>query len=122
MITLTTVPQVQSVLGGNVPVGYDKLVVSNISYDPIAHTINAALRLTSTGNTQMEALPGSLVIRKDSSEVTMGFTTGVQFTRRLLLSSPQVAAVQGLLDDAQADIENGLISLGVVAGVRSAGV
>lgn len=120
MITLTTVPQVQSVLGGNTPVGYDKFVVASVTHDMMGKVITAQLRLTSTTNSQMEALPGTLVIRHASSEVLLTIDHP-SFRRRLLLSSPQVTAVQTNLDACQADLENALISLGVVAGVRTAG-
>jgi hypothetical protein len=120
MITLTTVPQVQSVLGGNTPVGYDKLVVGTVTHDIIGKVITAQLRLTSTSNSQMEPLPGTLVIRHGTSEALLTIDHPA-FRRRLLLSSPQVTAVQTNLDDTQADLENAMISLGIVAGTRSAG-
>lgn len=120
MITLTTPPQVQSVLGGTTTVAYDKLVVSTIGYNILDKTISAQLRLSSSSSPQMEALPGTLTIRHATSEVILTIDHPA-FRRRLLLSSPQVAAVQTLLDEAQADIENGMISLGVVAGTRTAG-
>lgn len=121
MITLTTVPQVQSVLGGNTPIGYDKLVIGDVRHDIIGKVITAQIRLTSTANTQMEALPGTLIIKHASSEAILTIDHPA-FRRRLLLSSPQVTAVQANLDDCQADLENAVISLGIVAGTRSAGV
>ncbi len=122
MITLTTVPLVQSVLGGNAPVGYDKFVVQAVRYEVVDKTITATLRLTSTGSPNMEALTGSLVIRHGAQDAVLSFTSGVLFTRRIALTAGQRTAVQTLLDDAQADIENGVISLGLVEGTRANGI
>lgn len=121
MITLTLAIPVQSVLGDNVPVNYDKLVVADVKYDILAKTIIGKLRLTSTSATQMEPIDGQLIIRHGSAELIVNFDRGVQFNRRLVLNAGQVTAIQNLLNEAQADIENGLVTLGVVAGTRSAG-
>lgn len=120
MITLTTPSQINSVLGGNAPVGYDKLVITPITFDPIARTIRANLRLTSTANPGMEPVGGTLAVSE--GEVTVSVEQ-INFRRRITpLTAGQQTSVRGMIADAQNSLESGLVGLGVVQGVQSSGV
>jgi hypothetical protein len=121
MITLTTPHEINSVLGGDAPVAYNKLVVGPFTFDGVAQTVNAALRLTSTGNPQMQPILGSLSISVPGSHVTVEVPQ-LDFYRRITTSGPQNTSVLGIIEAAQAQLENGLIALGVISGVRTAGV
>jgi len=59
-------------------------------------------------------LPGGNVLQLDVPQLDI--------STKLTLTSPQATALLGNIETAQAALENGLISLGVVAGVRTAGV
>ena len=48
MITLQTPPSINSVLGGNVPVSYNKLVIAPFTMDPVGLSITGTLQLSST--------------------------------------------------------------------------
>ncbi len=120
MITLTTPAQINSVLGGNAPVDYNKLVISPINFDAVSQTVNASLRLTATGNTSMQPITGTLRISVPGAELVVEVPQ-LDFYRRVVTSSPQNTAILAIIETAQKGIEDGLVSLGVISGVRSAG-
>ena len=120
MITLTTPAQINSVLGGNAPINYDKLVVSPLQFDAVGQTINAQLRITSTANSSMQPIIGSLRVSVPSAELVIEVPQ-LDFYRRVVTSGPQNTSILAIIETAQKGIEDGLISLSVISGVRSAG-
>lgn len=120
MITLTTPAQINSVLGGSAPVDYNKLVLSPISFDAVSQTVRADLRLTATSNASMQAITGTLRISVPSAELIVEVPQ-LDFYRRVVTNSAQNTAILAIIETAQKGIEDGLVSLGVIAGVRSAG-
>lgn len=120
MITLTTPPQINSVLGGSAPIGYDKLVLSPFTMDAVGQTVRGTLRLTSTATPTMQPITGSLSINVPSSELIVEVSQ-LDFYRRITLNSAQNTSVLNQIETAQAQLENGLITLGVIAGTRTAG-
>lgn len=120
MITLTTPAQINSVLGGNAPVGYDRLVLAPFSFDPVTLAVSGTVRLTSTAAPQMQPITGALRINASSGELVIEVAQ-LDFYRRVQLSGPQITAVLNIIANAQNALEAGLVSLGVVAGVQSPG-
>ena len=120
MITLTTAAQINSVLGGNTPVGYDHLVLSPTTMDPIANTVHGTLRLTSTAVPEMQAITGTLNINA-SSGVLIVEVSQLDFYRRVQMSAGQISAVIAIIRNAQNALESGLVSLGVIAGTQAPG-
>jgi hypothetical protein len=120
MITLTTPPQVNSVLGGSAPIAYNKLVVGPFTMNPSTMQINASLSLTSTGSPTMQAIPGTLTITTATATLEIAVER-LDFYRRVTLTGPQNTAVMNIIRDAQNALESGLVSLGVIAGTQSLG-
>lgn len=120
MITLTTPAAVNSVLGGNVPIAYDHLVLSPLTHDPTALTITATVRLTSTANPDMTPIVGSLTINGSTGKLEISVQQ-LDFLRRVTLSPGQISAVLGYITSAQNAVEQGLVALGVVAGTQTTG-
>lgn len=120
MITLTTPHEINSVLGGSVPVAYGKLVISPFTMDAVQQTVRGTLRLTSTTSPTMQAITGTLQVAVQGSELIIEVPQ-LDFYRRISLSGAQNTAILNQIEAAQAQLENGLITLGVVAGVRSTG-
>lgn len=120
MITLTTPPQINSVLGGNAPIGYDKLVVGPFTLNPISLSIQGQLRLTSTAAPDMQAIAGTLTITTASATLEIAVER-LDFYRRVVLAGPQNDAVMTIIRNAQNAIENGLINLGVIQGTQALG-
>lgn len=120
MITLTTAPVVKSVLGGNSTVSYNKFVLSSISYDPVSMQVSAAVRLTSTAETSMQPVTGSLRVNTATAVLTIEVQQ-LDFYRQIVLTGPQNASVQSLITNAQNALEAGLISVGVIAGTQATG-
>ncbi len=120
MITLTSPAQINSILGGNAPVGYDHLVLSPFTMDSSALTVNGTLKLTSTAAPTMQAITGRLTINGGSGVLEVEVSQ-LDFYRRIQLSGPQITAVTTIIRNAQDALEDGLIALGVIAGTQSTG-
>ncbi len=120
MITLTSPAQINSVLGGNVPVSYDKLVVGPLTFDPKLMTARGNLSLTSTANPEMQEIVGGLNILTASARLEISVEQ-LDFYRRVALTGPQNDAVMTIIRDAQDALESGLVSLGVIDGTQAPG-
>jgi len=120
MITLTTPPQINSILGGSSLIAYNKLVIAPFTMDAVSQTINAIIRLTSTANTTMQPINGTLRINLATAELLVEVIQ-LDFYRRIILTGPQITSIIGQIEAAQAQLENGLVSLAVIAGVRTSG-
>lgn len=120
MITLTTPAQINSVLGGNAPVGYNHLVLAPFTMDPLTLLVTGTLQLTSTTNPEMQAITGSLRINASSGELVVQVAQ-LDFYRRIQLSAGQITSVRNIISNAQNALESGLVSLGVIAGTQSTG-
>lgn len=122
MITLTTPPQIQSVLGGSAPVGYDKLVISPFTYQPHPQNpvISATLKLTSTAQPSMPLITGSMNIDVTGATLEV-IVERLDFYQKKTLTAGQQTSIRNQIDSAQNALESGLITLGVVAGTQSAG-
>lgn len=120
MITLTTPPQINSVLGGNAPVGYNKLVLTPFTMDPFNRRIIGNLRMTSTTNPEMPEIIGSMSIDLTSALLIVSIQQ-LDFYQRKTLSGAQMSTVQGWINSAQNSIENGLIAINVIAGTQTTG-
>jgi len=122
MITLTTPPEINTVLGGNTPASYNKLVIAPFTMDGVTQIVLATLRLTSTTVPTATPILGTLRINLPGGNEFILEVPQLDIVRRLVLSGGQATAVLAQIETAQAALENGLVSLGVVSGTRSAGV
>lgn len=120
MITLTSPTQINSVLGGNVPISYNKLVISSFTFDTGVLSVSGILSLTSTSDPEMQQILGTLNIDTVSARLRIAVPQ-LDFYRRVALSGPQNDAVMTIVRDAQDALEGGLISLGVVDGTQVPG-
>lgn len=120
MITLTTPAQINSVLGGNAPVGYNHLVLAPFTMDPQTLLVTGSLKLTSTTAPTMQAITGRLTINNSSGVLEIEVAQ-LDFYRRIQLAAGGIAAVNTIISNAQNALEAGLITLGVIQGVQSAG-
>lgn len=120
MITLTTPPTINATIGGNNQVAYNKLVLAPITLDVLAQTVSGEIVVTSIAQPTMTPLKGRFQFRLGTSELLIEVSS-LDIIRRVVLTGPQVAAIQNQIEASQAQFENGLISLGVVDGVRTAG-
>ena len=120
MITLTTAHTVNSVLGGNTPVGYNHQVISPFTLNPVTRKVDGTVRLTSIASPEMDVIFGTLSIDLGPG-ILLIKVEQLNFQRRVQLSAGQITAVQNVINNAQNALEAGLITLGVVAGVQSTG-
>ncbi len=120
MITLTIPSAVKSVLGGSTTINYDKFVLSSIVYDTVLQTMTCAVRITSAANPDMQAVTGRMMANVATAKLEIQVDQ-LDFYRRISLTGPQNTAIQTQIVNAQNACESGLITLGVVAGVQSAG-
>lgn len=121
MITLTTPPSINSILGGSAPVAYNKLVLGPFTMDGVTQAISGTLRLTSTTNPTMQPITGTLRISVPNAAVIVEVPQ-LDFYRQITTNSAQNTAIIAQIEAAQAQLENGLLALSVIAGTRTAGV
>ncbi len=121
MITLTVPPAIVSVLGGSGTVLYDKLVVE-ANFSPGPRQIVLRLLLTSSIDLDAQPITGSgLVSLLGNASIEIRFEQ-LDFHRKQMLGGAAVNAVQAIIDGAQNGVEQGLIDLGLVAGLQAPGV
>lgn len=121
MITLTTPPEVNSVLGGAAKTAYDRFVLSSLTYSPRNKTLTATIEILVSVDAQMSPITGSLNIDLNTKYLQITVSQ-LDFYRRVLLTNAQITTVQGWIDGVQAQVESGLVSLGLIAGVQAPGV
>jgi len=119
MIKLTNPVSINSVLGGTGVSVYDKLDVTPFTMDPVNQMITGTLRLTSSANASQPPILGTLEISTTSVSVQI---PQINFFCNLGLTAQQGQLIPQYIETAQAEIENGLVALGLAAGARSAGV
>lgn len=121
MITLTSPATINSVLGGNAPISYDKFVLTSITYDTVNKHVSARVSITSTGNPDMQAVDGSMTINCITAKLTIQVPQ-LDFYRQVTLTGPQNTFVtDNVIRASQNTLEAGLVSLGVVAGTQATG-
>lgn len=120
MITLTTPRSVNTVLGGSSTVSYDKFVITSINYDVVNKITNAAIVISSSTDATQTGIPGTLRIDNGAAVLEIQVSQ-LDFFRRVTLTGPQNTSATALITNAQNALESGLITIGVIAGVQSAG-
>ena len=119
-IALTVAPQINTVLGGNTQVSYDTVVLSPVTFDQYQNRVSAKVRLTASGEPDMDIIQGSLEIFVGQGKLV--FTVPqLDIVRKMTLSGAQITAVSGIMSDAADALESGIISVGVVDGTQSTG-
>lgn len=121
MITLTSPPEINSVLGGNTLVPYNRLVLAPFSIDPVTLLINGTVRLISTANPTMQPILGKFTLNNSSGLFTIEVPQ-LDFVKQLQLSGPQITSVNTIIQNAQNGLEAGMITIGAIAGTQSTGV
>ncbi len=120
MITLTAPIQVSAVLGGTTMVNYEKLVLTPITFDPASQQISGNVRLTSTSTPTMQPISGTFLLNVPQAKFTIEIPQ-IRFYRQITTTSGQNTAILNQIEAAQAQVENGLVTLGAVDGLRTAG-
>lgn len=121
MITLTTPHPITVVIGGSTQVNFDKFVLSSFTFNPIDRVISGRIRISSTTETDMSPLQGSFSLETSGERVLEINIPQLDIQRRIILTVGQAATASGWIDDTQDTLENGLVSIGVVAGTQSTG-
>jgi hypothetical protein len=120
MITLTNPVAIRTVLGSNVSVNYDRMVLTPINLDPVTKLVGATIRITSTTQPANTPLVGTLQIGETGLLVIDLERAGIY--RTLQLTAGQRTSVGNIIAAAQNSLEQGLIDLAVVAGTQAPGV
>ena len=119
-ITLTTPASLNTILGGNTLVDYDHVVLSPLNFNPVENTVSSTVRITASGDPEMDVVIGSLSINVGQGKLTFQVPQ-LDMVRKMQLSAPQITAIQTIMSNAQDALESGLISVGVIAGVQATG-
>jgi hypothetical protein len=123
MITLTTPKVVNTVLGGSTTVNYDKVVITNLTYDILLKRINGQIKLVCTADSSQTPILGTIQIYPNANpQIAQVDFPSLPFTRTVGLNAGQITSVLGWFDTVQAQVESGLVSVGIIAGTQSTGV
>ncbi len=119
-ITLTTAPQINTILGGNTLVSYDHVVLSPMSFNQESGIITANVRLTASAEPTMDVIQGN--VRIDTSAGNLVFVVEqLDIVKKMALSGGQIAAARSIMSDAADALESGIIALGIAEGTQSTG-
>lgn len=118
MITLTNSVQVTTTLGSASKTAYDKLSLLTMHYEIGAMTITGACKLFSSAAPSALDIQGSYSIDSVTGKLTVSIPN-LPFFASLTLSAGQKTTVQGWITSAQASIEGGMVTVGVIQGVQS---
>lgn len=121
MITLTTPITITGTLGGNTNVIYNRAVVTKITYDVIAQTLTATVRLTASATASAKAILGQVTAIVPTSRIQFDMDKIALAPRDNGLTAGEATSVATLITNAQNAVENGLISLTLAAGVQANG-
>lgn len=122
MITLTVPKPFNSVLGSNTTVNYDKVVITQLSYDILNKRIDGQCKIVCTADTSQSPILGNLQIYPNANPQIASITfPSLPFTKTVGLNGPQITSVLGWFDTVQAQVEGGFISIGAIAGTQSTG-
>ena len=123
MITLTTPPTIATQLGATSSSSYAKLRIMDIIADPVAQSISAAIQLIDTANTNLPMLIGSLSIMTQGNSPSVEIAVpALNLSNVVPLTAAEQTTVQGWITALQNNIEAGLVSLALIAGVQSGGI
>ena len=121
MIILTDPKQVNTVLGNNTALtGYDRMVLSPITFDVSKGLISARVVLTSATQPDMLPIEGSLEVYAGTGKLKIAIPEA-SFRKGMTLSPGQITAVNKQINDAQNSVETGIVSMNLVAGTQSPG-
>lgn len=121
MIILSVAMNVRSVLGSTETVPYDKMILDNIRLGTVTQTAFATVRLTCSTLPAQQPIDGNLTINASEFWLELQIIQ-LDFFRRITITTGQATTLLNMIRDCQNDIESGLITLGVVAGLQSTGV
>jgi len=117
-ITLTnSVPQA-SILGGTATIAYDTVQITSVTMDTLSNTVTANVRLVSSGTPSAPALLGQYTVVPGSLVASMEVGT-LRFQQSKSLSGAQASAVAAAVLAVKNDIEQTMITFGLVAGTRN---
>jgi hypothetical protein len=121
MITLTNTIPVTTVLGSTNKTAYDRLRLTSIVYDVTNKSISGSCEIVVSTNAQAQAIQGSYTIPTTGAAILQVTIPSLPFYASLPLTTAQQATVAGWVQTAQNQVEGGLVAVGVIAGVQSAG-
>lgn len=123
MITLTTPLQITSVIGSSTTIGYNKLRVVQILSDPLTLTINASVQILVSNTPTAPIIDGTLsIVATGGSPQAILTIPNIDSFASVSLAGANLTTVQGWITSLQNSIENGLVSVALVAGTQSSGV
>lgn len=118
MITLTSPIAILDVLGGTGMVGYESAVLTALNINTENDSANGSLELRSSA-TNRPPIRGSVRILTNVDPSIIIEFPDLGFFKKVVLSAAQASTVSNIFKALKADVEGGLVSLGLVAGMQS---
>jgi hypothetical protein len=120
VITLTNPIPVVLALGGNTNALYNITVLAPLTADVVRQTCAGTVRITSSANPEMQPVLGSLVIDTNAATVQLRIDK-FDYDRTITLNASGITYVRNAMATFQQALETGLVNIGMVTGVASAG-
>jgi hypothetical protein len=117
MITLTNPFKILDVLGGITMVDYETVVVTSLNVNTVSDGATGSCELRSSANNR-PTLRGNLRILTNVDPSIIVEFPDLGFFKKVVLSSGQASTVSNVFKTLKADVESGLVTLGLVDGVQ----
>lgn len=121
MITLTTPHAIRTVLGGTAAINFDKVVIAPMTFDGVSQTINGTIRVSSSASPTEPPVMGTFSASVPGAQLLFEIPV-LDIRKRVQLDSNLNTALLAQIEVVQQQIENGLLAMGLISGVRSPGV
>lgn len=120
MIILTNAEKVRSSLGSDTTadVAYNNCTFGSLIMDPLTPIITGSLRVWPSADTTQPPVSGNVVLDLNKGIATLDIIPLGIATKRTL-NSNQITAITNIMSKAIKDVEQGLISGGMIAGTMA---
>ena len=114
-VVLTIPEAVPSQLGGNATVDYDRVRTLSIMVSPVDNSVVMQFELYASSDAARPPFPGTYIVRNGVASIEV---EGVRKHTGVTLTNPQNNSVANAIDSHVAQVENSMISFGLVPGVQ----
>jgi len=118
MITLTNPLEILGVIGGTAKVGYESMVITLLSVNTVQDSATGQVELRSSVVNRPPIRGTVRILTNVDPSITIEFES-LGFFKKIAISGAQRTTVSAVFQALKADVEKGLVNLGLADGVQS---
>ena len=118
MINLTNPLEILGVIGGTAKVGYQSMVITSLSVDTVQDSATGQVELRSSVPNRPPIQGRIQILTNVDPSVTIEFQS-LGFFKKIAISGAQRTTISNVFQALKADVEKGLVTLGLADGVQS---